>query len=240
MSPTPDDTLPGATAEGGAAPEPAGMPADAAGAAPVASASTDDVALEDVSFEGTPNDATSETPDAPAPEPELTADQRRIVELQAQNEDLSKRLRQYAESVDRVKREFDATRARLEREHARQLSGDLARAAEGLLSVLDNLDKALASAEAGGDLPTFLQGVGMVRGDLEASLAKLGICRFEAVGERFDPERHQAMTTLPVSDPALDGRVVESFAAGAVIGEEVVRPAVVVVGKFVEMGDKPS
>ncbi len=162
----------------------------------------------------------------------LTPDQQRIVELQDELTDMGGRLRQYAVSVDRMRSEFEASKARLEREHQRMLASEKVEAAQGLLGVLDNVDKALASAE-GATLEAFLAGVQMIRSDFETALGQLGIMRFDANGERFDPERHQAMTAVPVTDPALDSRVLESITAGAALGDNVIRPAVVVVGRYV-------
>ena len=162
----------------------------------------------------------------------LTADQRRILELEIELEDAGERLRQYAVSVDRVRAEFEASRGRLEREHQRLLASDKAEAAADLLAVLDNVDKALGSAKAA-SMDSFVAGVQMIRTDFEAALGKMGIVRYDANGERFDPERHQAMTAVPVTDPALDNRVVESITAGAALGDKVIRPAVVVVGRYV-------
>jgi molecular chaperone GrpE len=53
-----------------------------------------------------------------------------------------------------------------------------------------------------------------------------------ALGERFDPERHEAMTLVPVSDPAQDGRVVGVMREAYSIGEDMLRPAGVAVGKL--------
>lgn len=162
----------------------------------------------------------------------LTADQRRIIELEAELEDAGQRLRQYAVSVDRVRAEFEASRGRLEREHQRMLASDKAEAAGELLAVLDSVDKALGSASAA-TMDNFVTGVQMIRTDFEAALGKMGIERFDANGERFDPERHEAMTAVPVTDASLDNRVVNSITAGAMVGDKVIRPAVVVVGRYV-------
>ena len=177
--------------------------------------------------------------EAPAEPIPLTADQRRIVELEIELEDAGQRLRQYAVSVDRLRAEFEASRGRLEREHQRLLASDKAEAAGDLLAVLDNVDKALGSAN-GSTMDSFVAGVKMIRADFETALGKMGIVRFDANGERFDPERHEAMTAVPVTDPSLDNRVVESITAGAALGDKVIRPAVVVVARYVAPKTEPE
>ena len=178
-------------------------------------------------------DDAAEVEEVPAPEPAiLSPEQERIADLEQELAAVGEKLRQYAVSVDRMRAEFDASRGRLEREHQRLLANEKVDAARGLLTVLDNVDKALNSADKA-TLESFVAGVEMIRGDFETALGQLGLARFDANGERFDPERHEAVTAVPVSDPKLDNRVVESITAGAALGDNVIRPAVVVVGRYV-------
>jgi molecular chaperone GrpE (heat shock protein) len=58
-----------------------------------------------------------------------------------------------------------------------------------------------------------------------------GAERIAAEGERFDPALHEALGVLPVSEPALDGRVVKEWLRGYRLGSRVLRPARVMVGK---------
>ena len=51
-------------------------------------------------------------------------------------------------------------------------------------------------------------------------------------GERFDPQRHEAIALVPVTDPAQDGQVIDVMREGYLIGDEVLRPAAVAVGKL--------
>ncbi|MCB9737736.1 MAG: nucleotide exchange factor GrpE [Deltaproteobacteria bacterium] len=52
------------------------------------------------------------------------------------------------------------------------------------------------------------------------------------MGETFDPERHEAISMIPVTDPAQDNLVVQELKQGARVGEKVVRPATVIVGRY--------
>ncbi len=185
-----------------------------------------------------PSPAVDEVSEAPnvAPEAvqaevvELTPEQQKIEALEAEIDQLQGRVRHYAEVVDRVRTEMQATRGRLEREHERVLDEHKAKAVEGLLPVADTLDSALKGADAGGE--AFVQGVQIVRAEFEKALADLGLERFDPTGDVFDPGRHDALTMMPVADAAHDGKVVQVLHHGARVGDKIVRAASVVVGKY--------
>ena len=104
----------------------------------------------------------------------------------------------------------------------------------GLLPVLDNLDRSIASAEdaaSDSDAGALLSGVKLVCEQFIGVLADFGLERRSARGARFDPRLHDAVAVVPVADPALDGTVVDEQAPGYFLGERVVRPARVLVGR---------
>lgn len=176
--------------------------------------------------------------------------QQRVERLEQDRRDLEKRAadlgeqtRQYAGAYDKARTEFAAAKERLTRENERMLKRELAKAVNGLLGVLDTLDRSIESARAATAAGTtlgqpFVDGIAMIRGQFEQSLGAMGLQRFDGVGEVFDPNRHQAVTTLTVLDPGQDGVVVHSVGAGALLGDEVVRPASVVVGKYLAVGSE--
>ncbi len=175
---------------------------------------------------------------------EIATQRRELADLRKGREDLEKRAaelgeqtRYYAQQFDKARQEFAAAKDRLTREQDRALKRELLKAVSGLLGVLDTLDKSLASVKGGAPVgPSFVEGVQMIHGQFEQSLSAMGLKRFDGVGEAFDPNRHQAVTTLNVLDPGQDNVVVHSVAAGALLGDEVVRPASVVVGKCLAVG----
>jgi molecular chaperone GrpE len=71
----------------------------------------------------------------------------------------------------------------------------------------------------------------MVRQQFLAKLEGFGVKRIEALGVDFDPALHEAVTTVPADDDSVDGRVVGVIAPGYRIGDEILRPALVAVGK---------
>lgn len=159
--------------------------------------------------------------------------EQKLAEAQRRADDASEQTRGYAAAFDKARLEFNAAKERMAREHERSLKRDQVKAVAGLLSVLDNLDRSLESAKPGAPVAeSFVDGVRIIRQQLDQSLASMGLVRFDGLGERFDPLRHQAITTMAVASEAQDNAVVHSVSAGCLFGDEVVRPATVVVGKF--------
>jgi molecular chaperone GrpE len=98
--------------------------------------------------------------------------------------------------------------------------------AKELLPALDNLDRALEAAAADDPL---LQGVRLVRSELMAALARVGIEAFSPGGELFDPSVHEAVATAPAPVGQPSGTVIEVYQVGYRCRETVLRPARVVV-----------
>ena len=97
-----------------------------------------------------------------------------------------------------------------------------------LLEVVDNLDRAIAAA--GDDETPLLVGVRQVHDQFLAKLEGFGVARLAALGEPFDAALHEAVATTPVDDPSLEGHVVAVVREGYAVGDELLRPASVVVG----------
>ena len=144
-----------------------------------------------------------------------------------------------AEFKDRLLRtlaEMENLRKRTEREVTDARLYGVASFARDLLGVADNMRRALdavspelrASAEAG--VKALIDGVELTERELLKALEKNGVRQFSPRGEKFDPNVHQAMFEVP--NPAVPaGSVVEVVAPGYMIGERVLRPAMVGVSK---------
>jgi molecular chaperone GrpE len=135
--------------------------------------------------------------------------------------------------------EFEQVRTRLRRDTAREVERGRRATLVELLDVVDNLERAIAAGgsrgpggiDNGGEPAGLLRGVTLVRDQFLAKLATFGVQRLPAVGEPFDATRHEAVTTTPVDDPAHDGHVIAVIKDGYAIGDDILRPASVVVGK---------
>lgn len=127
--------------------------------------------------------------------------------------------------------EIERSKERIERESAREQERRLGKTLLRFLEVLDDLDRAIASAREMDHNPEVLRGVELVRKRFLTILEDFGVRHVSAHGEVFDPAWHDAMSTMEVSDSSQDGKVVQVVAEGYAIGEEVLRPARVIVGK---------
>jgi molecular chaperone GrpE len=166
------------------------------------------------------------------PSPEVVRLQAQVAELEKKLEAAETQTRHFAQQFDRARTEFAASRERMQRENERRQKHEQGQVVKGLLDVLDTLDRSLESVRNQPPGQAFVDGVQMIRHQFEQALAALGLRRFDGLGEEFDPVRHQAVTTMPVLDQAQDNRVVHGVASGVMVGDEVVRVAQVVVGKY--------
>jgi len=147
--------------------------------------------------------------------------------------------REHAEMKDRLLRtlaEMENLRRRTEREVTDSRLYGIASFARDVLGVADNMRRALdavapeirAGAEAG--MKALIEGVELTERELLKALEKNGVRQFTPQGEKFDPNVHQAMFEVP--DPSVPaGSIVQVVQPGYMIGERVLRPALVGVSK---------
>jgi molecular chaperone GrpE len=142
---------------------------------------------------------------------------------------------EYKEKLLRALAEMENLRRRTEREIADTRAYGISAFARDVLGVADNMARGLAAlnaerekADAG--LKALLEGIELTERELAKVLEKHGVRKFEPVGEKFDPNLHQAMFEMP--DPSLPaGTVAQVVQPGYMIGERVLRPALVAVAK---------
>jgi molecular chaperone GrpE len=158
-----------------------------------------------------------------------------VEELEKRVADHAAQLQTYATEHRRAIEEFEQARMRIRRDVTREVERGKRAVLAELLDVLDNLDRAIAAgtgAPAGND--ALLRGVELVRDQFTAKLAAFGVSRVPALGEPFDALRHEAVATAPVTEPARNGIIVAVVKEGYAIGDELLRPASVVVGELRE------
>lgn len=150
-----------------------------------------------------------------------------VEQLQEQMEASRSRLKQ---QMQVLRDEESAFRQRVSDEMEKQLEIERFRLAEILLEVMDYLDVAIRSADDAERKTALFGGIELTRKDLESRLKKLGVERFESVGQPFDPEKHEAVMTRDCG-PGEDGIVLEESRPGYHSAVRLIRPAQVVVGK---------
>jgi molecular chaperone GrpE len=149
--------------------------------------------------------------------------------------------REAAEFKDKLLRtlaEMENLRKRTEREVLDARMYGIAGFARDVLAVADNMHRALAAigpelrAAADAKVTALIEGVELTERELLKSLEKNGVKKFSPEGEKFDPNVHQAMYEVPTSDLP-PGQVAQVIQAGYMIGDRVLRPAMVAVSKAV-------
>src|SRR5215213_6133995 len=149
------------------------------------------------------------------------AAERQVQEVQARFDQLRQQLQ----------RETDATRQRLNRSADERATGEKAKFIAALLPAFDNLTRAIeASAAADAPRDAILEGIRSTATSFEAALASAGVEAIQSVGEEFNPELHEAVDTEETGGE-MDGRVLEEYSRGFRIGDRLLRPARVKVGR---------
>ena len=136
----------------------------------------------------------------------------------------------YLEIAQRTQADFENYRKRAAKDAA--TAGERAKAGlvRELLPVLDNLERALATAvHDDGDSSPVVEGVRLVRADLLGVLERSGVQAFDPDGEQFDPTVHEALSTRPAPNGVHPGVVVDVVEKGYRLNDTVLRPARVIV-----------
>lgn len=136
----------------------------------------------------------------------------------------------------RAMAEVENVRKRLERERDDARTYSVTRFARDILTVADNLNRALSAfppdvrAKADDAVKAVLDGVEATARELGAALGRHGVKPIAAEGQKFDPNLHQAIAEVPTRD-APPGTVVSVVQDGYLIGDRLLRPAMVTVAK---------
>lgn len=174
-----------------------------------------------------PSEAPSEVP-MDAPQTELEILRGELAALQKRVTEAEEALAEQEGRALRARAELDTARRLAAAEQGRARNAGMDSVVAPVMTVYDDLRRALAAAE-GGDPAAIVPGVRAVMDSLERNLAKLEIERVGEAGDRFDPDVHEALTTVPVHDGAEPGTIAEVYEAGFRRGERLIRPARVVV-----------
>ena len=160
-----------------------------------------------------------------------------IEELEQRLNDITAQLQSVKNDHRRSLEEFEQVKGRLRRDVARDVERAKRAVLTELLDVLDNLDRALTAARDPSRTPasdaaeSVVRGVELVRDQFLDKLHGFGVSRVATLGQPFDARRHEAVSTAPVDDPSRDGLVVGVVTEGYAVGDDVLRPASVIVGK---------
>lgn len=157
------------------------------------------------------------------PNPELTAARAEAQELQA-------RLRAVSAAYRQLQEDVEATKERLNRQA--EFQRELQRG-ETVAKMFDPVDNLTRSIDSVSDSDTK-EGLKMVAHQFMTALSELGLEVLNPDGAPFDPNEHEALSVVPVTDPTQSDVVIEVFSAGYRVGSRLLKPARVVIGRFEE------
>jgi molecular chaperone GrpE len=157
-----------------------------------------------------------------------------VEELEARTKAAEKQVQEVQSRFDQLKqqlqRETDETRQRLNRAADERAAADKARFIASLLPVMDDLHRAIQAADEGADRDAIHEGIRRIASSFENSLMSANVEPIPSVGEPFDPELHEAVDTADVESDK-DGRVLQEYSRGFRMGDRLLRPARVKVGR---------
>jgi molecular chaperone GrpE len=161
--------------------------------------------------------------DPPADQASLADPAEQLAALAAERDRLQQEVADLNDRLLRRQAEFDNFRKRAERERFEMLEYAAIEAVKAILPIVDDFDRALKSECADKD---YVRGMEMIHQRLSESLKKLGLEPIEALGKKFDPNLHHAVSKAP-SEEHEEEEIVEEYQKGYRFKERLLRPAMV-------------
>ena len=154
-----------------------------------------------------------------------------VEELQARLKQSEERLDATLASHRRMQAEFEQVRLRLQRDVELRVHEAKVGVFAGLLETADGLERAIAAPAEGGE--SFREGLRLIHARLLAALKAQGVERVDLLGTAYDPEIAEAVSVVEVTEPSAHDRVVAEVRPGYRLGDRLLRPAQVQVGRYV-------
>ena len=165
------------------------------------------------------------TTESPASKPSY------VEELEARLAEKDRMLQDYIQQYKGAASEFEESRARARRDVAKEVERGKRAILVELLEIVDNLDRAIESGKDARTVDVLVHGVEMVRQQFLQRLEGFGIQPIQPLHQPFDPDLHEAIAVVPATRAEDDEKVLGVIRRGYRIGDEVLRPAQVAVGR---------
>jgi len=155
----------------------------------------------------------------------------RVAELEAQLEQTTAKLRTVSKAYSDLQGDYDHFRARTAQQIDVKAERKAAEAVEKFFDPVQNLKRSL---EAAGELAetSFVSGLRLVLRQFDDAMKRLGLERIPGEGADFDPNLHEALGVTPVSDPAMDGKILHVHTDGYRVKSQVIQASQVIIGKY--------
>lgn len=179
---------------------------------------TEEKPLENAETAAGSDNANGEASAAPAPAPESDLE-RVTAERDKKHEQLLRTTADFENYRKRMRREVEEAKVKGQQEVVRDI-----------LPVFDNLERAVQASSTATDAASVVEGIRMVLKLFEDTAERIGLARIKTVGERFDPQVHEAIQQKESADVA-PGTIIAEVVPGYRFGEKLVRAAMVVVAR---------
>jgi molecular chaperone GrpE len=146
-------------------------------------------------------------------------------------EELRIELQEQKDKFIRLYAEFDNFKRRNAKERIELIQTAGKEVIQSMLEVLDDCDRAEKQIQKTQDLTQIKEGIQLVFNKLRNNLQVRGLKEMKSIGEVFNPDIHEAITEIPVQDPAAVGKVVDELEKGYSLNDKIIRFSKVVVGK---------
>jgi len=178
--------------------------------------------------EGQPDPSVSQEPTVENLQTESAVDE--LAALRMQVEEKSREAKANYDLFLRERAENENFKRRMQRDKSEALRFANEPLVRAILPVLDNLERALAHAQAGSGGQSLVDGVTLVARAFLETLEKHGVSRVSAKGQTFDPTRHEAMAQVDSTEMA-PNTVVDEYTPAYMLHDRLLRPALVTVAK---------
>lgn len=179
---------------------------------------------ENPNQKGTPAEAEVQDAGAEVPEGEASQPEASIAEWQEALELAVKQRDEYLDSLRRTQADFQNFKRRNQTARSDGYEDGVRETIAAMLPVIDNLERAIGAAEQQGEGQALVDGVKMTLNTLFESLKRFGFEEVPALGEMFDPEKHNAVMRESGEEP---GKVLEVFQKGYRVKDRIIRYAMV-------------
>lgn len=138
---------------------------------------------------------------------------------------------QLQNSYLRLNAEFDNYRKRTLKEKADLLKFGSERILQDVINVVDDFERALTNINSSQDVDAVKEGISLIYDKFKNFLTKHGVKEIEAIGQTFDTDKHEAITTIPASSEEDKDKVVDCVQKGYTLDDKVIRYPKVIVAK---------
>lgn len=152
-------------------------------------------------------------------------------ESQEKIQELGEQLEKLNDRHLRLQAEFDNYRKRTLKERIELIKNAGEETLTGLLTVIDDMDRAVANVDSAKDITAIKQGLNLIDLKLKEFLKSKGVLEIEALHNEFDTDLHEAITKTPVEEDELKGKIVDVIQKGYKLNDKVIRFAKVVIGE---------